>query len=173
MTMPILEEYIVEADRARDYLLSCATRHKESVPPAGRWSAADVLEHCCITEKSIAGILLRADRIATPCEPMSDDRLTEERHITTGALSDRTRRVMASDRLQPVEHPDFEVILANLQRSREALFNAARARSDLQLRSMVFAHPLRGDLSLYGWLWFAACHERRHAEQIVESATAG
>lgn len=162
------EHYLEEARHAREVLLGAAVRCKDLVPGAGRWSAVDNLQHCCIAEKSITGIFLRAERIATSCEPMNAERLSQERRFTSMALADRTRRVEAADRLVPVSAMSFDEVLAALEHSRSALLNAVRSKSDLQLRSLVFAHPIRGDMSLYGWLWFVACHERRHAGQIEQ-----
>jgi len=56
--------------------------------------------------------------------------------------------------------------LQELSISRDLLVDAAHLLSDVQMRSLTFVHPLRGKLSMYGWLWFVACHERRHLEQI-------
>ncbi len=130
------------------------------------WSAREIMHHLFLSEQGIAKVYRALDRVCAPCPAYSDGDLEQERDGLTSFLANRNERVQAPERIQPIDLDESVDVLAELHSSRDLLMSQSGARSDEQLRSFTFPHVLRGNLSLYGWLWFIAQHERRHTEQI-------
>ena len=75
---------------------------------------------------------------------------------------------MAPERIDPAALKGDVDVVNDLLSSRALLLEHAPKLSDELLRALQFSHVLRGNLTLYGWLWFVACHERRHTAQMLE-----
>lgn len=165
---PMIDLYLKQCEEARLYVLACAEQKKDVSVQEGAWSAYDVLEHCLLVERSICGIILKAPSIATACEAKSDAELEQERAMIMATVPKREQRYEAAERLRPQGRYAYDELCTQLAASRDSFLRAVERRSDAEMRSLVFAHAIRGDLTLYGWVYFAACHELRHAEQILQ-----
>ena len=163
------ELYLDELVRTRTKLLE--TYHAiadPSLAPEGRWSARHILHHLMLAESSSAKIFRAADRVCTPCEPYDDAALEQERDIQTISFKDRSVRIEAPERTRPEElSADLDVV-AELIASRTQLLNYVKTIDDDKMRSLRFTHAIRGDITLFGWLWFIAQHESRHTQQLME-----
>ncbi len=160
--------YLHELANARAELLR--VYHRISDPDARTsdqsWSAREILHHLYLSENGIARIFSSAERVCESADAYSDELLERERDGLSTFLSNREQKVDAPARIQPVDLSAEHDVVQELSVSRDLLVSAAGSLRDEQLRSLFFVHPLRSKLSLYGWLWFVARHERRHIEQI-------
>jgi len=164
----MIDLYLKQCEDARLYLLACADRRKDIAVREGAWTARDILEHCLLVEHSICGVILKAPGIATACEARSDAELEQERAMIMATVPHREHRYEEAERLQPQGHHAYGEGCEQLEVSRHSFLRVVERRSDAEMRSFVFPHALRGEMSLYGWTCFAACHELRHAEQILQ-----
>lgn len=163
----LIEEYLQKLATARAELLRVfeATEQKDHAPE-GKWTAQQILTHLYLSENGIARIFRSAERVCQHHPPLSDEQLADERRHMAEQFLDRSIKLTAPERITPVEAmADSE---QQLKASRQMLLDCSAELSDEQLRSLSFPHPLRGDISLYGWLWFVAHHEMRHTEQLQE-----
>ncbi len=160
--------YHIELAAAREALLGVYARVSDpNVPPSdGGWTARQIMHHLYLSENGIARVYRAVERVATPCELFNDEKLLAERDVLSAWVSNRDIKVEAPDRIQPLELGYDVDVLAQLAVSRDLLIDFSNSLSDEHLRSYTFLHPIRGALSLYGWLWFVAAHERRHTEQL-------
>jgi uncharacterized damage-inducible protein DinB len=163
--------YLDMLDKTRKELLGMYEEFGESAtlrPNEFTWSAHDILSHLYLSEFGIAKMIRVFGRVATPHAAFSDEQLEQERATLSEVLSNRTEKHNAPDTIKPTDASVQTDILSSLQQSRELLLSSAQKLTDEQLRSYSFPHPIRGNLTLYGWLWFVATHELRHTEQMRE-----
>lgn len=154
---------------ARETLRSAVERvsreHRET-SPAGRWSVAGILEHLAISEDRIVRLLLREiEALPRDVAVASEDAVPE-----AGPVADRTRRVIATDWLEPTGTFDAQRAWTALERSRVGMRRAVDAAIGRPLRGVRVPHPFLGPLDLVQWIAFVGHHERRHADQIRELA---
>ncbi|MDF1504185.1 DinB family protein [Roseisolibacter sp. H3M3-2] len=135
--------------------------------PAGRWSAAEVVEHLALTEWAVVefvrGTLLTWPRhdpaIALPTD-----------HEVLRASADRAVRLDAPERLRPVgDGARPAALCAGLEAARDTAIALAVAHGDA-LRTRTAPHPHFGLLDGAQWLLFLAGHAERHAVQLHELA---
>lgn len=163
--------YLDMLDSTRKELLKTYDGFGESAttrPNEFTWSAHDILAHLHLSEFGIAKMIRVFGRVATPHPPFTDEQLEQERLILSEVLSDRTTKHNAPEPIKPNDATAQTDVYASIQDSRELLLSSAQKLTDEQLRSHSFAHPIRGNLTLYGWLWFVATHELRHLEQMKQ-----
>jgi hypothetical protein len=136
-------------------------------PDASRWSIAQVVAHLAIVETGITALFRQRVTEATAPDTDTSPILAT---IDVPRLLDRERALVAGERLQPADAPDFDDALARLGRMRETLRQAIIRADGRALGAIVAPHPLLGSLNLYQWLVFLGAHESRHTAQIIETA---
>ncbi len=134
-------------------------------PAPDRWSVAEVLEHLSTVE---AGALLRVKALIESAPPAEGDvALTE---LDRAWLQNRSRRIMAPDRIKPTGTMSIDAALAALERSREELLAILHEAEGRDLSKATQPHPALGPLDGYQWIALIGGHEMRHALQIDEIA---
>jgi hypothetical protein len=168
-----LTEYLAQQRRA---VLSAASTVPAELwterPAPGRWSISHILEHLHRVERSATGVV--AKRIAKareeghPPETETSSVLGTLEHL--GVSDRRGRPLVAPEIVDPAEAPDRVTVETRLAESRAALLAAIENGDGLALGEIRHSHLRFGDLNLYQWILFVAEHERRHAEQVAETA---
>jgi hypothetical protein len=170
-----LTEYLAQQ---RDAVLSAAasvpTAQWTERPAPDRWSISHILEHLHRVEQGTAGLL--AKRIAKAREaghPSETETSSVLGTLDRFAVSDRRGKPLVSPEIvDPTEAPDRETVERRLATSRAALLSAIESGDGLALGDIRHTHLRFGELNLYQWILFIAEHERRHAEQVAETAAA-
>ncbi|HEV7993283.1 MAG TPA: DinB family protein [Gemmatimonadaceae bacterium] len=170
-----LTEYLAQQRRA---VLTAAapvpTELWTERPAPGRWSISHIFEHLHRVEKSATGVV--AKRIAKARE--EGHRAETETSSVLGTLdrfgvSDRRGRpLVAPSIVDPADAPDRVTAERQLAESRAAFLAAIENGDGLALGDIRQNHLRFGELNLYEWILFVAEHERRHAEQVAETAAA-
>ena len=173
---PRTEELIRQLDESRGALRAAVdgvpSSLHETRPGPDRWSVAEVLEHLSRVEDGLTRLL--ASKLA---EAKMTGRLDPEPEsgpiadpIDRDRLLDRTRRIVASERVQPQGGMSSVTGLEALARSREKLRDLIIAHDGLSIGAISHPHPVLGVINGYQWFAFIAAHEARHAAQIREIA---
>lgn len=174
---PILAALVAELERDRATVFAAAERvpvdRREATPPAGGWSAAQVLSHLAKVEASSGKLFsVHARQLresGAPAETATDARPIIE-GFTRFPLLRRDRAVNAPDLVQPDDTMTFDAALAAMAASRTRLLEAIGKANGLALGSVSAAHPRLGPLTMYEWLLMIARHEVRHAGQLDDLA---
>ena len=168
-----LTEYLAQQRRA---VLSAASAVPSELwterPGPGRWSISHILEHLHRVERSATGVvskrIAKAREAGHPAETETSSVLgTLERF---GVSDRRGRPLIAPEIVDPAEAPDRETVEKRLAESRAGLLAAIESGDGLALGEIRHTHLRFGELNLYEWILFVAEHERRHAEQVAETA---
>lgn len=165
----MLQQLLSEIEQTRHELLELYNSIPDkNTAPEGRWSAREIMYHLYKTELGIAKIFRAGARVATIHPPKTDNELQEEYNGLQDIPIRRDVKIVAPDHIQPSGlEPNVDVV-ALLAQSRAMLLQYAPVKTDEELRTMSFAHPVRGLLTLYGWISFIGVHEQRHANQMSE-----
>lgn len=170
---PRIQEVLAYLDRARAEL----RRAVEGVPGAlrdrppapGRWSVAQVLEHLSLVEgllaQRIAAVVAEADLRGIPRESATSSVVAT--YDPTRVL-DRSRRAQAPDRAVPRGGLGADAAWAALEAAGARLREAIASADGLALGTVIFSHPIFGDMHLYHWIVATGGHEMRHAAQVRE-----
>jgi DinB family protein len=168
-----LTEYLAQQRRA---VLTAAALVPSELwterPAPDRWSISHILEHLHRVEKGAAGLL--AKRIAKaraegcPAETETGTVLGTLDHF--GVSDRRGKPLVAPEIVDPTVAPDRETAERQLAESRASLLAAIESGDGLALGDIRHTHLRFGELNLYEWILFVAEHERRHAEQVAETA---
>jgi hypothetical protein len=135
-------------------------------PAAGRWSAAEVVNHLAIVERRLTQRLssLIEQARALPVE-------TETTSVLATGLAvravDRTRRFVTSEASEPRD-ADPTRVWDDFAAAHRDLMNVVATGDGLALGGVSAPHPALGELSAYDWIAFVGAHAARHAEQIRE-----
>ncbi len=139
----------------------------------GAWSAAEIVEHLSIIERSLTRViqmlLHKAESAGVeagtspPMQPFSLDEFAEQA---------RTQKFVAPEEVRPRGDAALPDVLVKLSESRAAL-RALQPRLETTDGTLAqYPHPIFGPLNLYQWLAFIGLHEARHLRQL-ESVLAG
>jgi uncharacterized damage-inducible protein DinB len=140
-------------------------------PTPDRWSVSQILEHLHRVERGTAGLVSK--RIARAREaghPLEAETSSVLNSLDRFGVTDRQRRLVAPELVDPTENPDAETVQQRLAESRVALFAAIESGDGLALGEIHHTHMRFGELNLYEWILFVGEHEKRHAPQIAEVA---
>jgi DinB superfamily len=142
------------------------TREQLAWRPAGKWSAADVLEHLTLTYK---GTKIGGDRCLAAGKPLARnpsmaDRLRTFVVVTLGYLpggrqapeGTRPTGINSGSALE-----EFDQQLAAMDRAIESCDERFGSRKKLM------NHPIIGPLTVSEWRKFHLVHARHHARQIA------
>ena len=162
-------------DEERAALLAIVDRvpslRRTERPAPGRWAVAEIMEHIPRVDRSVVKMIVAGAATpltATP-EELARARFTPKR---ANAVRTRATRVQAPESVQPTGGHSTESALEQLANARASLKAAYLAASPTVLDGIVQPHPFLGQMTLRGWVEFAAHHDARHARQIAEIADA-
>ena len=170
------QELLAYLERNRAALQAAVERvpasQQRSRPAPDRWSAAEILEHLAIVEKRVVGRLSDALAAANAngAGTASDIPAFDERFARV--LRNRLRRVVTSQASEPTGTLDVTAAWAELEAARQAVLDLIHQSDGLPLADPLAPHPVFGSLTFRQWIVFLGGHEARHADQILEIATA-
>jgi hypothetical protein len=171
---PRTEELLSQLDESRGVLRASVDSVPSSLhgtrPGPDRWSVAEVLEHLSRVEDGLTRLLaskLAEAKMTGMLEPEAESGPIAD-SIDRDRLLDRTRRIVAGERVQPGGGLDVTAGLEALARSREKLRDLIVAHDGLALGAITHPHPVLGVINGYQWFAFISAHESRHAAQIRE-----
>jgi hypothetical protein len=138
----------------------------------GRWSIAEVIEHCVVFEEFIRGMIART--LEGAAEPEKKAAAAVKESLVLGLAESRGMRLNAREALRPIGRwVDMEEMVAELRKTRARTVAFVEATHG-DLRGHFFPHIAFGDLDCYQWLVAVGQHSMRHAQQIEEiKASAG
>jgi hypothetical protein len=172
------EDRLEELRRSRALLLQeiGAAKAASAPGPSGlnAWSAAEVVYHVYLSEKSIARMLKRALESTARSTVADTGQLRAEwERIRRLIFVDRAK-VQAPPRVVPENAPDLADGVELLRESRQQLLVAIGNATYDDLLSVSMPHPFQvvGTLTGAGWLSVVAYHDLRHAEQVRERGAA-
>jgi len=156
-------------DRAQGALL----RATESIsadlwkvsPQQGTWSAAELIAHIMIIERTVIGA---ADRVLKK-QPKHIPRW-KRFHLPLGLVEMRLYRMNTPIPVDPQLLGEKDAMLAELRevRSRTLIFMEETRSRDLS--AYRWRHPFLGSLNAYEWFSFLGSHQVRHEKQMREIA---
>ena len=168
-----LAEIAQFVDAQRSALLAAAAPLPDDLwttrPAPGDWSASEVCEHLHRVERGTARLIaMKAAEARAAAHPAESDDRSLLHCLDGAALTDRTRKIAAPDRVAPEGGWSRDRALAALAASRADLHAGIAAADGLALQSVRHAHPRLGEIDLYQWLLFIGQHEARHVPQVAE-----
>jgi hypothetical protein len=144
----------------------------EFQPGAGQWSVADIVHHLALVEEAngrLLGMMLK--KIAAESAPLDaspDESALGQVNDIRPLMLNRTKKIVAPERVNPQEKLPVEQSLQRLRAAREATCKMAEELSPYDLTTLKWPHPVFGDLNLYQWMLSIGLHERRHSFQIQD-----
>jgi hypothetical protein len=172
---PRLTELREFVDAQRSALLSTASmvppeRWTER-PAPGCWSVNELFEHLYKVEYGSARLVekraLEARAAGHPAETETSSMLGA---LDGMGLTDRSRKMVAPERVVPAGGWTRQQALESLAVSRATLHDGIRAADGLALCTVKAPHPRLGEIDLYQWILFIGQHEQRHVPQVAEIA---
>ena len=142
--------------------------HTFCTAPPERWTEGQHLDHLILSAKPL-NLALRIPRIAlrirfgTAKDPGESAEALAARYEATLAAGAK-----ATSRFVPpaIALEDKPQLLASLRREGERLVEVARTWSEEDLDKYVLPHPLLGDLTVRGMLFFTYHHMGHHLETL-------
>ena len=167
--MASLEPILEKLARAQSKLLRAADTVPagswKTPPRPGAWSAAEVIAHVMIIERTVVGA---ADRIFTKTPKQTP--LLKRLRLPFALAEVRVVRMKTPIPIDPELLREKEIMFAELREVRGrtlALIEETRGR-DLSVYR--WRHPFLGSLNAYEWFSFLASHQIRHEKQMREIA---
>jgi|SRR5690242_13431728 DinB family protein len=173
---PHLEHVFARLDRSRAALraaVEAVPAHSRSArPDPERWSAAEVVEHLSIVERTFGGWI---DKALTQRAEQLTRELADRAALPApieARMADRVNRRNAPEAARPSGSVSCDDGLKHLESGHERLRSIVSAADGLALSEVTVDHPFFGSLTVYQWIELIAAHESRHTEQIKEIAVA-
>ncbi len=164
----LIEHLARNREGLRAAVQSVPEPQRETVPPDGGWSVAQVIQHLVHTDRRFGQLLTQAT--AQLKGHLGDDydvdAFLQSRKLR--AVLDRTFKVEAWEAIRPTEDWDAQHAWRLLEAERSGLLELIRATDGLPLGAAHHPHRILGELNLYEWIAFLGTHEARHAAQIRE-----
>jgi hypothetical protein len=132
-------------------------------PHAEEWSAAEVVAHLVMVERTIVG---NADRV-TQKSPRPVPFL-KRIHLPLWLVSARLIRLKSPIPLDPALVGNKEEMFGELRAARERALAFLEETSNRDLNSYRWPHPFLGSLNVYEWFEMIAAHQLRHTKQMRE-----
>lgn len=165
--MRSLESTVNKLQKSRAGLLETAGAVQNDLwrecPAPGVWSAAEVIAHLSIVERTI---ITRIGQIIE--NPPKAVPLLRRFHVPVSLVRYRWRRVKSPLPLDSALICEREHMLAELSGVREGTLAFLRETAARDLRAYRWPHPFIGSLNVYQWFAFIPSHEMRHTRQIQE-----
>ena len=137
-------------------------------PPAGGWSAVEVVQHVARVEAGVVKML--GAGASMPRVTADEAAAAQWGDRKSRIVRDRSEKVQAPERTHPRGGVDAASVIAEVTQSRAALLAAFRAADPAVLDGVTYPHPFIGPLTLRAWVELIAHHDARHAEQLAELA---
>jgi hypothetical protein len=139
-------------------------------PGPDRWSVAEVLEHLALIERGVAALLTKLVTAAraSGVGPDADTSSVVSTYENPASVTDRSRKIVAPDRVRPSGTLDATASALALEQSRAVMLSALQNADGVALGGMTQTHPVLGTLNLYHWIVALGLHDARHAAQIRE-----
>jgi hypothetical protein len=134
-------------------------------PTRGGWSAAELVAHLIMVERSV---LSSADRVMQHA-PRKVSPLRRF-HLPLALVEARLIRRKTPIPLDPELVREKETMLAELREIRERTLAFVDETKGRDLSKYCWRHAFLGTLNTYEWLQMIACHEVRHEKQLREIA---
>jgi uncharacterized damage-inducible protein DinB len=153
--------------RTRHHLLRSAdsvpATQWKTRPKHGGWSAAELVAHLIMVERSVVG---KADRVLQ--ETPRQFSLFEKFHVPLALVEARIIRRKAPVPIDPEMIDEKETMLAALRAVRERTLAFLEETHGRDLSKYRWKHPALGSMDVYRWFQFVASHEVRHEKQMRE-----
>lgn len=170
---PRLQEITDDLARVRAELslvVEATPEERLSRDPGGdQWSGVRLIEHLGKVEgsttKMLEGLFARALAEGLPTDPVTSSLLHSLDHLR---VIDRSRRIVAPERLVPSQSPDFAASWASLQKVRLRTLAAVATVDGYDISRLSAPHPIFGPIDGYQWVLFIGQHEERHLDQLRE-----
>lgn len=171
-----IDVLVQHLERSHEALHSAVQRvpfaERETLPPGGGWSVAQVIEHLAHTDRVFTQLLAKyvGELRGQPADQVDTAGVLQRRRLL--AVLDRDTRVESQEWIQPLQNWTAEEGLRNLDDARRDLVRTVRGAEGVPLSRVSYPHFLLGELNLYEWIGFVGYHEQRHAAQIEEISIA-
>ena len=156
-------------DEARARLLAEVRDLSEAqaafMPGPREWSIGEILDHLCLSERSIARTVSRIFQQAAG-RGLVLDAATGEAPSPEIDEAKYNEPAGAPESVMPSPDRPLERLLAGLTESRERLVEVAARADGRVVGRLTMKHFQLGDLDFYQWLLVEGAHERKHLEQI-------
>jgi hypothetical protein len=162
---PILEKLARAQQRLLQSADSIPTEHWKRRPARGGWSAAELIAHLIMVERSV---IAKADRILQKTPKQFS--IFRSFHLPMALVEARIVRRKTPVPLDPQLVQEKETMLATLREVRERTLAFLDETKSRNLSVYRWPHPLLGSLDMYDWFQFLASHEVRHEKQLREIA---
>ncbi len=129
------------------------------------WSIGEILDHLCLSERSIARTVSRVFQQAAG-RGLVQDAAPEEAPAPEIDEAKYNEPAGAPESVMPSPDRPLERLLAGLAESRERLVEVSARADGRVVGRMTMQHFQLGDLDFYQWLLVEGAHERKHLEQI-------
>src|ERR1035437_1140915 len=142
-------------------------------PRSGGWAGTGIIHHLGKVEGSTAKLLeaLFAKALSDGVGP--DPGTPSWMHsLDHFRVVDRSRRLLAPDRVAPDPAAGLPASWASLQAVRPRLLRAVATVDGRDLTTVSAPHPFLGPLHGYEWVLFTGQHEERHLSQLRETLSA-
>lgn len=167
---PPITFLIDKLDRAQaDFLRAADTvvaANWKTKPEQGRWSAAELVAHLIVVERSI---IEKADRVCQKAPKHVP--FFKKLHLPMALVESRFIRRKSPIPVNVNSLRDKEDMLAELRHARERSLAFLDETKNRELGNYLWKNPAIGMLSTYGWIEFLASHQKRHTKQMREIAT--
>jgi hypothetical protein len=134
-------------------------------PKDGGWSAAEIVGHLIMVERSVVG---SADRV-TQHPPKRFSRF-QRLHFPLALVEARVVKRQSPMPVDPELLAEKETMLAALRNIRERMLAFIDETKERNLGIYRWRHPFLGSLSTYDWFEMVARHQLRHEKQMREIA---
>jgi hypothetical protein len=167
---PALEPLLEKLAQAQTEFLRVADSIRpedwKTRPREGRWSAAELVQHVVVVEKSV---IEKADRVSqrTPRHIP----LLKRFHLPVVLAESRLIRKKSPIPINDEALGSKEEMLAEVREARERSLAFLEETKHRELGVYLWRHPILGMLNTYGWIEFLAAHENRHTKQMREIAS--
>lgn len=166
---PALGEIWRQNEEIRRALLAEVLRLSEmqtAFRPGPRdWSIGEILDHLCLSERSITRTVSRIFQQAAGLGLVQDAGPGE----MPMPVIDETKYnepAGAPESVMPSSDRPLERLLAGLEASRERLVEVSARADGRVVGRLTMQHFQLGDLDFYQWLSVEGAHERKHLDQV-------
>jgi len=134
-------------------------------PDPGQWSAAELVAHLIIVERSVIASVERVIRHSPKPVP-----LLKRLHRPMWLVKSRLVRRKSPLPMDPRLIGSKESMLAEMRATRECTLALMEKTRERDLGAYYWLHQFIGMLNTYGWFEFIAAHQIRHTKQMREIA---
>jgi DinB superfamily len=132
-------------------------------PALRQWSAAEVVAHLVVVERSIVG--KSASLLPKAPRPVP---FRSRWHLPMWFVEARIVRRKSPLPLDPALLSEKEAMLGTLRGVREHTLAFLKGNESRDLGRYYWRHPFLGMLNIYNWMEMIAAHQLRHTKQVHE-----